>query len=114
MLTGVAAIALAFGLVQLLSSQPGSSVVSDGASSVNGVEAATAGGTLPHRRGVSSPRSEHRRRSDDDDRSGRRVRPAGAAEHTADGTRPVRHRLGRRHVGGHHRGRGWHSVRPPM
>lgn len=47
MLTGVAAIALAFGLVQLLSSQPGSSVMSDGASSVNRVDAATNGGTLP-------------------------------------------------------------------
>ncbi len=46
-LTGVAAIALGFGLVQLLSSQPGSSVVSEGASSVNGVDAATTGGTLP-------------------------------------------------------------------
>jgi S1-C subfamily serine protease len=47
MLTGVAAIALAFGLVQVLSSQPGSSVVSDGASSVSGVDAATTGRTFP-------------------------------------------------------------------
>ena len=33
--------------MQLLSSEPGNSVVSDGASSVNSVEAATTGGTLP-------------------------------------------------------------------
>ncbi|HEY5877125.1 MAG TPA: PDZ domain-containing protein [Ilumatobacteraceae bacterium] len=46
-LTGVAAIALAFGLVQLLSSEPRNSVISDGASSVNSVETATTGGTFP-------------------------------------------------------------------
>jgi S1-C subfamily serine protease len=47
LLTGVAAMALAFGLVQLLSSEPGSSVIAGDASSVDRLPSATLVATLP-------------------------------------------------------------------